>query len=121
MIIKRKQYREIPLAVEKYKAPGNLLKHVKEDSDGIMLLDKDSEELIGYIAWKGDYIVALEVISNFRGKGFGEELLEKAIKKGCRKLSVNRNNIPAINLYKKLGFRKNNTDLGPKQIEMELI
>ena len=125
MIIKRKQYREIQYtkeAVEKYKSPNNLLCHAKigPDIEGVMFVSKDKDDLIGYCAWKGDYIVALEVVSEYRGNKFGEELLKRAIDSGCKKLSVNKNNIPAIELYKKFGFKKNNTDLGPKMIEMEL-
>ena len=126
MIVKRKQYREIQYtkeAVEKYKSPDNLLRHAKigPDVEGVMFVSKDKDELIGYCAWEGDYIVALEVVSEYRGNKFGEELLKRAIDSGCKKLSVNKNNIPAIELYKKFGFKKDNINLGPRMIEMELI
>jgi ribosomal protein S18 acetylase RimI-like enzyme len=124
MIVKRKQYREIQYtkeAVEKYKSPDNLLRHAKigPDVEGVMFVSKNRNDLIGYCAWKGDYIVALEVLSKYREKGFGEKLIRTAIKSGCKKLSVSRNNQAAINLYTKVGFKANNTNLGPKQIEME--
>lgn len=111
MIVKRKQYREILYtkeAVEKYKSPNNLLRHAKIGSDieGVMFVSKDKDDLIGYCAWEGDYIVALEVVSEYRGNKFGEELLKRAIDSGCKKLSVNKNNIPAIELYKNLVSRK---------------
>ena len=123
MIIKR-TYFVIPYTekeVEKYKNSGNLLKHARTGKDvvGVMFISRDKRDLIGYCAWKGDYIVALEVLSEYRGKGFGEKLIRAAIKSGCKKLSVSRNNQAAINLYTKVGFKANNTNLGPKQIEME--
>jgi len=123
MIIKRKPYLEIPYtkeAVNKYKNSGNLLKHARtgENIAGVMLISKDTEDLIGYCAWEGDYIVALEVVSGERGKGFGETLMKMAMDKGARKLSVAKSNLPAINLYKKMGFKMGKS-LSPKQIEME--
>ena len=124
MIIKRKDYKEIPYTkdnINLYKSPGNLLKHARvgKEVDGIMLVDKKTNELIGYVAWEGNYIVALEVISKYRGNGFGDILIKKAIGSGAEKLSVDKNNIAARKLYEKHGFKKNNTDLGPKMIEYE--
>lgn len=126
MIIKRSDYKEIPYNqdnINLYKSKDNLLRHAREGKgiSGIMFTDKKTSELIGYCAWEGDYIIALEVISNYRGLGFGEKLLKKAIDSGCTKLSVNKNNIPAISLYKKFGFRENKTNLGPRMIEMEKL
>lgn len=128
MIVKRslrKEIIEIPYTkenVEKYKSPENLLSKAMtgDNISGIMLIEKESGELIGYIAWKGNYIVALEVISEYRGLGYGKELLKKAISKGCKKLAVNKNNTKAIELYKKFGFRDNKIDYGPETIEMEI-
>ena len=125
MIIKRVSYKEIPYSqdnVNLYKSSENLLKHARtgKDISGTILIDKETSKMIGYVAWERDYIVALEVVSNYRGLGFGEKLLKQAIKSGCKKLSVNKNNVPAISLYKKLGFKENNTNLGPKIIEMEI-
>jgi ribosomal protein S18 acetylase RimI-like enzyme len=124
MIILRKQYKEIPYNkenIEKYKSSDNLLKHARSDknTEGIMLVDKNTNDLIGYIAWEDNYIIALEVLSDYRGSGFGNILLEKAIKSGCSKLSVSKKNTIAINLYKKYGF-KHTKDINDKVIEMEL-
>lgn len=124
MIILRKQYKEIPYNkenIEKYKSKDNLLKHARSDknTEGIMLLDKNTNDLIGYIAWEDNYIIALEVLSDYRGSGYGDILLEKAIKSGCSKLSVSKKNTVAINLYKKYGF-KHTKDINDKVIEMEL-
>lgn len=124
MIILRKQYKEIPYNkenIEKYKSKDNLLKHARSDknTEGIMLVDKNTNDLIGYIAWEDNYIIALEVLSDYRGNGFGDILLEKAIKSGCSRLSVSKKNTIAINLYKKYGF-KQTKDINDKVIEMEL-
>ena len=106
--------------MKKYKSKDNLLKHARSDknTEGIMLLDKNTNNLIGYIAWEDNYIIALEVLSDYRGSGFGDILLEKAIKSGCSKLSVSKKNTVAINLYKKYGF-KHTKDINDKVIEME--
>ncbi len=124
MIILRKQYKEIPYNkenIEKYKSSDNLLKHARSDknTDGIMLVDKNTNDLIGYIAWEDNYIIALEVLSDYRGSGFGDILLEKAIKNGCSMLSVSKKNTVAINLYKKYGFKRTK-DINDKVIEMKL-
>jgi ribosomal protein S18 acetylase RimI-like enzyme len=124
MIILRKQYKEIPYNkenIEKYKSKNNLLKHARSDknTEGIMLIDKNTNDLIGYIAWEDNYIIALEVLSDYRGSGYGDILLEKAIKSGCSKLSVSKKNTVAINLYKKYGFKRTK-DINDKVIEMEL-
>ena len=74
---------------------------------------------MGYIAWKKDYIQALEVPDKFKRSGYGERLMKMAIESGARKLSVRKGNSIAIKLYEKLGFRKTK-DLNPVMIEMEL-
>lgn len=107
--------------VEKYKAGNNLLRHARvgKNVSGIILIDKNTDTLIGYVAWIDDYIIALEVVKEYQEHGYGRKLLEKAIKNGCTKLSVNKNNIPAIKLYEKVGFKKNK-DLNYMMIEMSL-
>ena len=121
MILKRKGYKELPYTKEnvlKYKSPENLLKHSKvgDDIEGIMFIK--GEDLIGYCAWKGDYIVSLEVTKEYRGQGYGKELLSRALDSGCRYLSVRKDNIPAINLYTSSGFYRSRM-IGPKMIEMK--
>lgn len=107
--------------VEKYKAGNNLLHHARvgKNVSGIILIDKNTDNLIGYIAWMDDYIIALEVVKEYQEHGYGRKLLEKAIENGCTKLSVNKNNTPAIKLYEKVGFKKNK-DLSYMTIEMSL-
>ena len=103
-------YKELPYNQEnirKYKSIDNLLRHARYlpgKSDGVFLVTPGEEELIGYVGWEGDCVIALEVAKNFRGLGFGDILIEKAIDSGCKKLTVDTNNSKAINLYEKHGF-----------------
>lgn len=52
----------------------------------------------------------------FKGRGYGIKLIEKAIDLAKKQnvdsveLNVNRDNLAAINLYKKSGFEKTNKD-----------
>lgn len=89
-----------------YKSKDNMLSHtrfIKGKTNGFMLLDS-KKSLIGYIAWENDFITAFEVTKDNRGKGFGSYILGRALQKGANKLSVNKNNKSAINLYTKLGW-----------------
>ena len=110
MIVKRSLVEEIPYNKEnviKYKSPNNLLKHARVDKDcsGLMLVSRGKKDLIGYIGWQGDMIIALEVSEDYRGLGYGDYLLKTAIKSGCTKLTVSEKNLRAINLYQKNGFK----------------
>lgn len=99
--------KEIPYNKEnvlKYKSPDNLLRHARTDDGctGVMLIS--GNRLIGYVGWQGEMIIALEVTGSFKGQGYGEYLVRRAIESGCTRLSVDSKNTAAINLYKKLGF-----------------
>lgn len=98
--------------IEKYKEKYSRLKHVRtsEENEGIMCLDKD--KFVGIIQWdiNTKYIVALEVIPEYRKKGIGRKLLDIAYKNGIKKLSVNKNNQNAIDLYKSIKFKKADED-----------
>lgn len=59
------------------------------------------------------YVINLVVLSEYRRQGIGQRLLkagcEYYLKQGCTlpfSLSVDKDNIPAITLYKKLGFQE---------------
>lgn len=73
-------------------------------------LDKEDNDV-----WLG-----IAVSDNYRGKGYGEKMLKYLIKyakvKNIQqiKLSVDNNNIPAINLYKKYGFIEYKEDMVKK-------
>ena len=92
--------------IEKYKSSDNMLGHAKFDKDytGKMLLI--GNKLVGYVIVdkKRKYITALEVSPKFRRKGYGKRLLNIAKLLGADKLSVNKKNFKAINLYKKNGW-----------------
>ena len=74
IILKNIKLKEIPYNQEninKYKSNNNLLRHaryIKGLTNGIFLLDS-SDNLVGYIAWEKDTIIALEVMSNYRNNG----------------------------------------------------
>ena len=68
----------------------------------------------GYGAIERDYIGIFDVIveKNHRGKGFGQDIMEGILRNAMHKgiktayLSVVVGNVPAENLYQKLGFRE---------------
>ena len=70
------------------------------------------KEILGYIEYNDIYetidIVNVFVKENKRGKGIGEKLLTFLIKENKDKknitLEVSKENNPALNLYKKVGF-----------------
>lgn len=110
IILKNNKLKEIPYNqenIDKYKSKDNLLRHaryIKGLTNGIFLLD-NSNNLVGYIAWEKDTIIALEVISDYRNNGIATKLISKAVDNGVNKLTVRKNNINAINLYKNLGWK----------------
>ncbi|EER17352.1 conserved hypothetical protein [Perkinsus marinus ATCC 50983] len=64
---------------------------------------------------KGDfgYIEYVEVVESWRGKGIGTKMLKRAILKAIGEfwiialsLKVDYENLPAIKVYEKLGFKK---------------
>lgn len=84
----------------------------------------DGNNLIGYISnieiYYDDYgvqpnmnVIGVYILEKYRGKGYGKVLLEKALKL-CEKhkrhhlqrftLTVRKDNIPALKLYKSCGF-----------------
>lgn len=99
--------------INKYKSKDNLLRHarfIKNKTKGVFLLDSKNKNLIGYCGWEDGWIISLEVMKEYRGLGFGEILLDMAIKDGCFGLTVDNKNLIAINLYKKKGFKVVNND-----------
>lgn len=86
-------------------------KYHKENSVGEIAIDKDTDELAGYIFVKNKrsgeegFITPLEVLPKYRGYGVSNELIDDAIHKyGAIDLTVDIDNEVAINLYKKHGF-----------------
>lgn len=92
------------------------LKNDLESTNTIYLVLLDNENIIGYIGLEllVDHadITGIAVLSEYRKKGLASYLLNTAIEK-CREmnldnifLEVRTSNLPAINLYEKLGFEK---------------
>ena len=92
------------------------LKNDLESTNTIYLILFNNENIIGYIGLEllVDHadITGIAILSEYRKKGLASYLLNTAIEK-CRKmnldnifLEVRTSNLPAINLYKKLGFKK---------------
>lgn len=79
------------------------------------VLEEGEEEIIG-TAWVTDdgrrlYLHHLVVDPDYRGRGYGKLLTKKTLKfvgeKGRQiKLEVHDDNVPAIGLYEKYGFKK---------------
>lgn len=89
--------------IRKYKSPDNMLKHARcgKNDQGIMLIDPGTEDMIAYIAWCDDTVIALEVNKKYRHRGIASALLNYS---GATQLTVSKKNTNAISLYKKLGF-----------------
>ncbi|AKJ37730.1 GNAT family N-acetyltransferase [Methanosarcina barkeri] len=95
-----------------------------KNSKNIFYVMKSKDEIVGYCVYylkpaislkgfeKKSVISSIATDKNFRGRGFAERLLristEEMKVNGISSvlLYVNINNLPAIYLYKKIGFRK---------------
>lgn len=88
-----------------------VMKHY-DDGDGVKVTFYENGTFIGRAytcAYKGKphaFLHGLEVKEKYRGKGYGTQILKYMINTyHVRVLYVNKNN-PAINLYKRSGFRQ---------------
>ena len=78
---------------------------------------KDGEKIFGFVIVhsrnKEEHIHLFGILDEYRGKGIVRIILIETLKEmkaaGCRMVSigVDANNIPAYNLYKKVGFKLN--------------
>lgn len=87
-----------------------------KDFNGEIIIDVDKQKLIGNIFVNKNkdkgFITNLIVRKEYRRQGFGSLLLKDAIDKyDAYDLTVDKDNISAVNLYKKFGFKimKNGT------------
>ncbi|MCM1218313.1 MAG: GNAT family N-acetyltransferase [Lachnospiraceae bacterium] len=93
----------------KKKYPKSMLEHMKSPDDtnqGYFIIGT-ADNLIGYtmVDTKRHMIVAIEVEDAYKSLGFGKVLLDIATGDlDAKYLTVNKKNIPAINLYKKWGW-----------------
>lgn len=99
-----------------------MLKHARSNKDtfGQFLINKNSNNLVGYIGCEGDTVVALEVMPEFEGRGYATRLLRFAWSKGVTRLSVEKNNAHAIDVYKHLGYKEYDSDDKMLYMEIEL-
>ncbi len=91
-----------------------ILKEELENINSRYIIAKKNDEIVGFAGIKYNYenveIMNIVTKRNQRRKGIARILLKKLIE--CSKefninkisLEVNENNLPAINLYKKMGF-----------------
>lgn len=81
----------------------------EENISGEMYLDDHNNCICYYaIQEKTDghiWLVALEVSKDYRRRKLAYQMLKKAMKEGATHLSVGKDNVEAVALYKKLGFR----------------
>lgn len=104
------EYDQIPMTeenIKKYKSKAKGLSHIRTGKDYTGTIILDNKDVVGfYNLRKSDkYIQALEVSEDYQSKGIGSQLLQECINKGATKLSVNKKNEKAINLYKKRNFK----------------
>ena len=89
-----------------------LYKDLNNNPFGKYLLFVENDEIIGYLYYSDIYdrieINQIEVKNIHRKSGKGTELMHKLIDNTNKSitLEVNKNNIPALNLYKKFNFNE---------------
>lgn len=106
----------------------NILESELENENSYYIVAKENDDIVGFGGlWKSiDDIHITNIVTkkNLRNKGIGNAILNELINQAKNfgypiiTLEVNENNIPAISLYKKFGFKEvgirkryyNNTD-----------
>ena len=122
MLVRKMTMKDIPSVVEIEKECFSLPWSEKsfEDSlsreDTLFLVCEDEEIVTGYIGLYLSFdeasVTNVAVASKVRKKGYGEALVEKskelakAAGAECIFLEVRQSNVPALSLYKKLGFEE---------------
>jgi ribosomal protein S18 acetylase RimI-like enzyme len=123
MKIRKHTYDTLPYSqenIDKFKSSENMLKHARcnDNTFGRFFVNKKRDELVGYIGCEGDTVVALEVMPEFEGRGYATRLLRYAWSKSVTRLSVEKNNAHAIDVYKHLGYKEYDSD--SKMLYMEI-
>lgn len=87
--------------IDEFKSKDNMLSHARcnKDTIGYFYVSKKTGNLMGYVGIERDTIVALEVPEKFQGRGYATRLLSFAVRSGADKLSVDKNNSHAIDVY----------------------
>lgn len=91
-----------PEFINDHASESNLLHHLYLDANGIAYMDND--KLVGYVGYKGQWIVGIWVNPSYRSNGVGSKLLRYAVKNGAYRSSVNKQNIDSLNFHEKNGF-----------------
>ena len=122
MLIREMTLQDVPAVAEIEKACFSLpwseqsLVDSVEREDTMFLVCEDAQEIVGYIGMylsfdEGD-ITNVAVSPAHRKKGYGEAIVSKAVELAKEKqlemilLEVRVSNVPAISLYKKMGFEE---------------
>lgn len=95
--------------ISQYKNKFPALRHIRENCDGYLYLDKDKCVAVVAVEDKGDhnFIQAIEITKEYQGYGLSKQLLSVAVKGlDAKKLSVNKKNKLAIDIYRKFGFKQ---------------
>lgn len=103
-----KKFKKIDMTynnIKKYKIQNRGLAHVRTGTDykGYIYIDVN-DTVVGFINMRksDNYIQALEVDKKYQNQGIGGELLQDLISMGANKLSVNKNNKIAKDMYDRL-------------------
>ena len=83
MKLKRHSYYLLPYNeknIRKFKSSDNMLKHARCNSDtsGWFFVNRKSGDMVGYIGWENDVVIALEVSKEYEGKRYASRLLKLA-------------------------------------------
>lgn len=91
--------------IRKYVEKEKGFRHIRigKDYKGYVYLDS-KDNVIGFISMRlsDKYIQAIEVSKHYQNMGIGKMLLDELIKMGAERLSVNKKNQKAKNMYDKL-------------------
>lgn len=91
--------------IQKYASKEKGLKHIRIGKDYKSYIYLDSRDnVIGFISMRlsDNYIQGIEVSKHYQSMGIGKMLLDELIKMGAKRLSVNKKNQKAKNMYDKL-------------------
>lgn len=100
--------------------PTYFLSQLARDNPNSFLVVTIDNEIVGYGVidhWEDhDHLISIAILPRHRRKGLGEKLLvelERTRDKGrSLRLEVRQSNLPAINLYSKMGYGKVGTSEG---------
>lgn len=102
----------ISLLDKEFISKKNIKKDLENNPFGKVLVYIENEEVVGYIYYSDIYdraeINQIEILEIHRNCGKASKLIEKMLELVEKNitLEVNKNNIPAINLYKKFNFKE---------------